>query len=219
MGRLKDCLASVVVMLLCIPLISSCRRDDTAGKIITTTSVLSSIAEDISGDKIKVFTLVPAGSCPGHFDVKVHHLRLIEKSGMLLAHGFEGYLTDIRHSVGNPSFRPVTVQAEVSWLTLQGMTGLYQQVAKCLSEHFPEYKIHIDQGLERSLERINSMDREIQSIMKKRNFAGRSVICNSHLKDYLGYLGFEVVAAYARSEDLSPAQIRDVIRAGREKES
>ncbi|RKY63221.1 MAG: zinc ABC transporter substrate-binding protein, partial [Candidatus Latescibacterota bacterium] len=39
--------------------------------IITTTSKISSVIEEIGGKKVKVIPLIPPGECPGHFDIKV----------------------------------------------------------------------------------------------------------------------------------------------------
>lgn len=204
------------VAFVCIALVLSCHGQKDEPKIVTTTSVLSSVAEDIARDKIKVATLVPAGSCPGHFDVKVQHLRSIEKSGILLAHGFEEYLPSIKGAVSNPSFEPVVIQIETGWLSLQGIRSLYQQTAKHLKELFPEHKTHFDRQLERALAKTAETHMELKNIVERLDLAGVKVICNSHIEGYLEYLGLDVVGTYGRQEDLSPEDVLFLIGTGKD---
>ena len=39
-------------------------------KVVTGTSLIANIVEDISGDKVVVRNVIPPGSCPGHYDIK-----------------------------------------------------------------------------------------------------------------------------------------------------
>ncbi len=191
-------------------------KGEDAPNLMTTTSVLSSIAEDIAGEKVKVTTLVPAGSCPGHFDVKVQHLRLIEESGMLLAHGFEAYLPDIRRSVGNPAFNPSLIQIRESWLTKPGMTSLYNQVAEELISRFPSLEQSITAELKKARKKIEDMGDDVRQTARELNTSEIKVICNSHLRGFMDYAGFDVVATYGRREDLSPTGITNIIGVGKE---
>ncbi len=190
---------------------------ETGPQVVSTTSVLSSAAEEIAGERVRTATLVPPGSCPGHFDIKVQHLRLLEESGFLLAHGFEEYLPDIRRSVSNPDFEPAVVLIEGSWLVPEGMESLYQQTAEHLTRHLPGHGEYFRERLSEALGRIREADGRAGKLSAAHDLDGRPVICNAHMAGYLRYLGFDVVATYGRSEDLDPAGIGHIIRLGREK--
>ncbi len=188
---------------------------DSRPHVVTTTSVLSSIVADLAGPDLQVSVLVPPGSCPGHFDIKVHHLRLLEESGILLAHGFEEYLPDIRRSVSAPDFEPHLIRIEGGWLTPDGMSALYRQVAAHLANVFPEDADVFESGLSGALGRIAETEALVRSIAEDRGFSGVKILCNAHLGGFLAHLGFETAAVYGRREDLSPAGIRSLIGTGR----
>ncbi len=186
-------------------------RSNGTPKVVTTTSVLASVVEDLGSPHIQSATLVPAGSCPGHFDIKVQHLRLLEESGTLLAHGFEEYLPDIQRSVSNPDFAVTALPIEKSWLTGDGMEQLYRNVADELGTMRPEYREQVRRNLKSALERMEETDRQVRMIAERGGFAGMKVICNSHMVGMAEHLGFEVTAHYGRREELTSGGITALI--------
>ncbi|MBN1444603.1 MAG: zinc ABC transporter substrate-binding protein [Candidatus Omnitrophica bacterium] len=180
--------------------------------LAATTSVLSSIIREIGGGKIAVATLVPPGSCPGHFDLKVNDLKTIENSGILFAHGFEEYLKDITSAVKIPKFKPVIVEIKGSWLVPENQKEAYLKISSILSEKFPRHRGFFEQNREKAEEEINKTDKEIKKTGSERKLKGTPAICNSHIREVLEYTGFEVVADYGRKEELTPAEIKNLIK-------
>ncbi|MCX8082536.1 MAG: metal ABC transporter substrate-binding protein [bacterium] len=186
-----------------------------AQEIITTTSVLSSAVKEIVKGKLKVENLVPSGYCPGHSDIKVKHLAEIEKSGLLFAHGFEPYLDQIKNSIKKEGFSPIIIKTEGTCFSLENQKKIYNELTKILSEKFPQYKDFFETNSKKTLLEIEETDKKIKNIIKKKQVAGISVICNGYIKNMLEYLGLEVIATYGRKEDLSPSQIKKLIEIGR----
>lgn len=185
--------------------------------LAATTSVLSSVIKDITKEQLKVETLVPSGSCPGHFDLNVNHLRLIEKTGILFAHGFEEYLEKIKQSVNNTQFTPFIIEVEGNWLVPESQKQAYGKITKILSGKFPKYADFFEKNRKQAEEGINETDRDIKSIAAEKKFSGKPVICNSHIKEILEYTGFDVVATYGRKEELTPSTIKNLINLCKEK--
>jgi len=185
--------------------------------VVATTSVISSVVREIGRDKIEVATLVSPGSCPGHFDLKVGQLSLIEKTGVLFAHGFEGYLGKISRAVSIPGFTPFIVEVEGNWLLPQSQREAYAKVAKMLSSRFPAHAGFFEENRKESEENIDLTEKRIKEILSRKNFSGAAVICNGHIKEILEYMGFEVAATYGRKEEMSPHVIKDLINLGRRK--
>ena len=181
--------------------------------IVATTSVLSSAIKDIAKDKLNVGTLVPSGYCPGHFDIKSSHLANIEKSGILFAQGFEPYLEQIKASIKNQDFAPVIIPTEGSWFVPENQKKLYLAISHKLSEKFPEYNDFFDANTVKAISEIKKSDRKIKEIVK--DIKGSPVICNNHIKEMLQYLGLNVVATYGRKEELTPSDIKNLIKLGR----
>ncbi len=172
-----------------------------------TTSVLASAVAEIGGDKIDVAVLVPPGSCPGHFDLKIQHVRLMESSGYLLAHGFEEYLDGIREAVSNPDFKIYTIEISNSWLVPEGQLDLYRQVSELLAVRMPDMAEYFDERMESLSLEIEAAGTKARDIVSLNNLHGAAVICNAHLKNFLEYAGFNVSGVYGRKEELTPRQV------------
>ncbi len=185
--------------------------------LVATTSVLSSVVEDIAKDKLNVETLVPAGSCPGHFDLKVRHLQNLKKSGILFAHGFEVYLKQIEDAVGNPLFGPVIILVDGNWLIPENQKQAYKKVAAVLAEKFPQYGDFFEKNRQAAYDNIEKTDTAIKKLAGNARISGIRAVCNSHIKEVLEYAGFEVAATYGRKEELTPAGIKNLIALCREK--
>ncbi|HOL22332.1 MAG TPA: metal ABC transporter substrate-binding protein [bacterium] len=183
-------------------------------EIITTTSVLSSAVKEIVKDKFIVETLVPSGYCPGHFDIKGSHLASIEKSGLLFAQGFEPYLEQIKNSIKNKNFSPVFIKTEGTWFSNENQQKIYIAITEVLSEKFPRYRSFFESNCRKTLREIENTDRTIKNMVKKQQLTGKPVICNGHLKDMLEYIGFKVVVTYGRKEEITPADIKNLINTG-----
>lgn len=186
-----------------------------AQEIITTTSVLSSAVKEIVKDKLTTETLVPSGYCPGHFDIKGKHLADIEKSGLLLAQGFEPYLKQIKSSIKNPEFEPVIIEIEGTWFSSENQKKIYNKITEVLSEKFPQHREFFEKNLEEAIKEIEKTDSKVRDIVKKYGFTGKSIICNTHIKEVLQYIGLNVVATYGRKEELTPSEIKKLIETGK----
>lgn len=186
-----------------------------AQEIITTTSILSSAVKEIVQDKYTAETLVPSGYCPGHFDIKGKHLAEIEKSGLLFAQGYEPYLEQVTGSIKNPDFSPLVIESEGTWFSFESQKKIYTQITKILSERLPQNRGFFESNLKNALIEIEKTDREVKELTQKHKISGISVICNTHIKDMLLYLGLNVTATYGRQEELTPSGIKNIIDTAR----
>lgn len=186
--------------------------------VAATTSVLASVIRELGKDKIETATLVPSGSCPGHFDIKARHLEIIETGGILFAHGFEEYLDKIKQAVSNERFEPFLIEVEGSWLVPEVQKQMYGKITVILSGCFPELADFFTENKKAAEREIEMVDKNIQNISALKNLSEVSLICNAHIKEVLEYMGFKVVAVYGRKEDLTPPEIKELIKLGREKD-
>ncbi|HNS32939.1 MAG TPA: metal ABC transporter substrate-binding protein [bacterium] len=183
--------------------------------IVATTSVLASAVREIGGNRIKVTTLVPYGSCPGHFDLKASHLRLIERSGVLFAHGFEGYLEKIKASIRHPGLKPFKViqivEVEGNWLVPAAQMEAYGKISEILSGLFPRNRDFFEAKRINAENKIIETDIAVKKIVESYKLKGVPVICNSHIKDLLEYIGFNVIGVYGRKEELTASDIKKLV--------
>jgi len=87
-----------IALLICIlGLYPNCKiSSKTSIKVMTTTSMLGSIVQAIGKEKIEVVTIVPAGMCPGHLDIKPGDVRNLNDSRVLVNHGWEQWIDKLR---------------------------------------------------------------------------------------------------------------------------
>jgi zinc transport system substrate-binding protein len=60
--------------------------------VVTTTSVLGAAAQGVGSEGVTVETLLPPGSCPGHFDLEPAQVRRLLSATLFLRHDFQGFL-------------------------------------------------------------------------------------------------------------------------------
>jgi len=185
-------------------------------KIVVTTTLISAVVNDIGKEKVKVETLIPPGQCPGHFDIKISHLKSLEKTGILFAHGYENYLDKLRKVIKNPDFKIYLIKEDMNWLIPEMQLRANQEITGILSSLFPEEKKYFHQNLLKSEKQIKLLDKEIKEKIKQHQLKGKKVICDKYLKDLLSYLEFNIVETYGRKEELTPLKISSLIRKGRE---
>lgn len=177
--------------------------------VICTTSIISSVIKDIGKDKIKVKTIVPPGICPGHADIKVDDLKMIEKEGFLFAQGFEPYLEKIKNSVKNRNFKIILIKTEGNSLIPENQKFIYRKVVEELILLFPEHKDFFLKNLKNAEKEIEEIEFKIRVSSEK--LKGKKAICNNHIKEVVEYFGFEVVDVYGRKEELTPVKIKEII--------
>ncbi len=183
--------------------------------VVTTTSKISSVIEEIAGEKVKVITLIPPGECPGHFDIKVNDILTLEKNPYLFAHGYENYFKKIKRTVKNPELKVFILKEERNWQIPPVHLEVLKKVLKIVSDLFPDEKNYFYKNFLIRKKEIKNFESEIKEKIKENGFFGKKVISQKYLEDLLKYLGFEVVETYGRKEDLNPQKIISLIEKGK----
>jgi ABC-type Zn uptake system ZnuABC Zn-binding protein ZnuA len=88
--------------------------------VVTTSTDIADIVEDVGGDKVAVVNIIPPGQCPGHFDLKTNSLQMLEKASLFFMHDYDNEMfTDkLIKSVGNTKLQKVVIQNEQQTLML-----------------------------------------------------------------------------------------------------
>ena len=89
--------------------------------IVVTTSMLEHAVNDVSGGvaNIEIVTLIPPGSCPGHFDLSPRLVPLINRASLVIRHDYQGMLEErIRKRAGD-NINVLTVETGKSLLIPQ----------------------------------------------------------------------------------------------------
>lgn len=177
-------------------------------RVTTTTSLLGSIVKAIGKEKIDIIIIVPAGMCPGHFDIKPGSVKSLTDSKVLLNHGWEKWIGKLLAAAENkPVLHTVGIKGnlmvpEANKRAAANIAALLCSLDQAHDEYYTEnlvsYKTVID---------------SIEKVIKEESMLilGTKIIGSELQEELLKWLGFDVVMTYGRAEDLTPRKLFQII--------
>ena len=199
--------------LLLVLLILGCSHTRNETPVVAaSTSLIGTILKELGRDRIEVITIVPAGICPGHFDVKPKDIAGLGRAQLFFCHGFEGWVEKINTSVGKGRLKRITVDVKGSWM----VPGIHKEATLKIFLHLcqilPEDKEYLERNLRSYEQRIDSVLSDIDPTV----FKGIPVVSAEYQSQFLRWLGFQVVETYGRPEEFNPAQLKRIISKAKE---
>ena len=200
-------------------LLGGCTSTDTSKLIIvTSTSLLSQIAERVGGDLVDVTNIIPPAQCPGHFEVKVSDIEKLANAKIFFMHGWQGEMfTDaLIESAENPDLTKVVVNIEGNWMTptvqMQAIDEITAQLVQADSDNADAYQ----QAAEDMKDAIEAKGAEVQDRLTGEGLDSINVMCAEQLAGFVGWVGFNIVATFGRPDSLTVQMIQDLVDQGRE---
>jgi zinc transport system substrate-binding protein len=182
--------------------------------VVVTTTAIESIVREIAGDDLVVRSIIPSGSCPGHFDLRPAEVVAIARAQLFITHSFEkeNFLKKFAARTGHDQDTIlVSVDVKGSWMVPDVYLDAIGKVTVILSERFPF-------AAQRFVERAGVYGKAIEaeaSLIRERAEALRGqrflVVADEMQKDFMFWLGAEVLAVYARPDELSIKELRNLI--------
>ena len=182
-------------------------------KVVATTSLIGTILKQIGDDKVDVITIVRAGMCPGHFDVKPSDVVGLTTANAILCHGFEGWLSKLINSVNNENIAVETLKIEGNWMIPDIQKVAAARITEILVELDPQHTEFYRTNLTQYEKLIDSVAAEIKNVSV--TFHHVKAICANYQATFLKWLGFDVIATYGRPEELSPKELCKLIELAR----
>lgn len=199
----------LVLILFILPVVvvaGGCRRQEQVRlKVLTSNTLLGAVVQEVGGDRVAVTAVVPAGFCPGHFDISPAVLVAGEEARLMLSHGWETWLERLRSALKNPRLKEITVTTKGNWMVPPVHLQAIDEVAAILIRVDPAGSRFYEQNRQRYRRQVDSVTKVVQGM-----FANRSlprVIVADRQADFLRFLGFPVVATYGRAEDWSAQEM------------
>lgn len=207
---------SGLLLALLLLLLASCGRSNPQDRrepclrIVASTTLIGAIVSEIGGAKVEVETIVPAGMCPGHFDIKPKQVAMIVEADLVILHGWEKWLESL----------PISSKTKLKAAPIMGnwlIPDTHIEAIKWIEELLIEADPENSQIYRANSQHYQSIVRQAALETKQRfqSYHGMRVISSELQSELLLWLGLEVVATYGRPEDLTPAMIADLIEIGR----
>ncbi len=183
--------------------------------IVTSTTDISSVVEAIAPDDAKVVSIVSGGMCPGHFDLSPAEANLIFLSDLIIYHGYESWFAKVEKLKLDIDI--VDLETDGSWMIpdiyLKGALEIYNILKKEYGSDSVSIR-KIDKKYEKFKMSVDTLSNIVAK--KKESIKGIKVICNEHQKDFLLFLGAEVVAVFSPGDDISLKEISEIVKVGKD---
>jgi zinc transport system substrate-binding protein len=175
-------------------------------KTVCTTTDLSSIVLAIGKDEVTVNTIIPYGMCPGHTDISPREISQVKNADLVLANGFESFLSDITAS---DELKIIKIETKKNLMVPANHIWAAKELTNILIDKKPDLKIYFMKNCYDYINEIKKIEKEI--LEKLNEIRGKDVVCAFMNKEFVEWLGANVIAVFPRDEDLSLKSLNDIV--------
>jgi zinc transport system substrate-binding protein len=209
----KICLGFLVVLLL-LTLLAPLSCVQSSADIITGNSLIADVAQDLADGKLEVRNLIPPGMCPGHYDVKPSDVETLANSKALLIHNWQqdnATILGLIEAAQNPNLIIKVIDVPDAPMIPDVQVAAIDKIAQALSEIDPENSTYYHQRGEQRKQAVLAKGEEIQGRLKEAKVSEARVVCSAMQAGFVDWAGFNVVATYGRPEELSVAEVEQLV--------
>jgi zinc transport system substrate-binding protein len=212
-------IAILVLTLLAGVLVGGCSSESSDKlNVVTSTSLISRIAERVGGDKVSVVNIIPPAQCPGHFDIKPGDIQKLADASLFLIHNWQGekFSEDLIASADNPNLTTVKVEISGNWMTPPVQREAADKIAAALAQVDPDNSAAYQQAATEYKDAVTAKESEITGKLGNLNLSSVNVLCNEQQTGFVKWAGFTVVSTYGRPETFTPQVVKDLEDTGKE---
>ena len=189
-------------------------------KVITSTSLLTYIVEQVGGDKVDVVNIVPSAQHPGDFDAKPSDIRKLADADLFLVHGWPGeeFVPNLIASADNPDLTVVTIDIQGNWMTPPVQLEATDKIMTALSQVDSENSSTYQTSAAEYKDKIIAKEAEIKARLAKENLSDVNVMGAFWQAGFVKWTGLNIVVTYGDPDSLTPKVVRDLVDKGREAE-
>ncbi len=218
-GLIASLLIGVILLTLAI-LLPGCSGGEASAnlKVVTTTSLISSIVQRVGGDKVEVADIIPPAQCPGHFDVKPSDMRVLSDARLFLMHGWQGeqFTQQLIQSANNPDLKSVPLNIAGNWMTPTVQAQAIGNITSILAEIDPQNASYYQNNANSELAAITAKANELETRLAAGNLSQINVLCDAQITDLVQWAGFNVVASYPSPDAITPKLLQGLIDQGKQ---
>ena len=208
-GVLIAALVGVLVTVLVLA-----QRAHPSADIMTGSSFITNIIQDVADGKVEPRTFIPPGMCPGHYDVKPSDIEALANSKAFFIHNYQqNYenITGLIEAVENPDLIITVINITGNWMTPPAQAEAVGKIAQALGEIDADNAAYYQEKAADREQAILTYGDDVKTELQEAGVEGVKVICAEMQAGFVRWAGFNITATFGRPEDLSPAQIADLI--------
>jgi zinc transport system substrate-binding protein len=202
-----------------LALFGGCQETTTTGKIkvMTGTSLVTTIVEQVGGNHVEAINLVPPNQHPGNFDVKPDDIQKLSTAKLFLLQGLPGetYVDKLIASANNPNLKVVKANVPGNWMIPSIQASAVDKVLSALIDVDPDNTADYQAAAVKYQQAVTNKGIELESKLVKANVGGIKVIASSRQADFLTWAGFKVVGTFDSAAALTPQAVKDLVDKGK----
>ena len=177
-------------------------------------SFIVNIIQDVAEGKLEARTIIPPGTCPGHYDVKPSEIVALNNSKAFFIHNYQQNYQNIVGAIAaadNPNLVVTVLNITGNWMVPAVQAEAVGKIAQALGEMYPENAAYYQGNATEREQAILGYGDEVKDRLQDAGVEGVKVICAEMQAGFVSWAGFDIVATFGRPEDLTPAQVADLI--------
>jgi zinc transport system substrate-binding protein len=201
-----------VLLLAFLFILPSCTQQP--ADIMAGSSLIADIIQDIAAGKLTAYTLIPPGTCPGHYDVKPSDVERLANSEVLIIHNWQQNMkniSDLVEAADNPDLVIKVIDVPDMPMVPQIQAETTDKITQALTEIDPENSAYYQEKAEERTQAVLAKGEEVQDKLQAANVSVVKVLCVEYQAGFAEWAGFNVMATYGRPEDLSVADVEELV--------
>jgi len=199
-------------------LLNSCRPvENPRLKVVTTTSLLTYIAERIGRDSVNVISIIPPTHHPGDFDAKPGDIQQLADADLFLWHNWPGevFVPGLIESADNPELTVITIEIKGNWMTPQVQIQAADKVAVALSQVDSRNSTAYEKRAAEYKDMVSAKEAEIRALLAEAKPSDVRVLVSFWQAGFASWAGFEITGTYGPAAPTIDAT-RELVDKGRE---
>ena len=197
-----------------------CGKAETDGriKVMTSTSLMTYIVEQIGGTLVEVINLVPPNQHPGNFDAKPSDIEKLSTARLFLLHGWPGetYVDNLVNAANNPALRVERTPVNGNWMIPEFQAQAVDKVLAVLIDIDPGNRSIYEANAANYKTRILAKEAEIREQLAAVDVGAVNALVSHRQADFLTWAGFNVVATFTSPSAMTPQVVANLVDQGRE---
>ena len=212
-------IAVFLALVTLLALFGGCQETTTTGKIkvMTGTSLVADIAEQVGGNHVDVVNLVPPSQHPGNFDFKPDDIQKLSTAKLFLLQGLPGetYVDKLVSAANNPNLTVVKSSVSGNWMIPSIQSSAVDFVLNALIQADPGTTASYQAAAVKYQQAIADKGIALEGKLVAANVGGIKVIASSRQADFLQWAGFQVIATFDSAASLTPQATKDLVDKGK----
>jgi len=185
--------------------------------IVTSTSLLACIAEQVGGYRVEVTNLVPATSHPADFAIKPSDIENLANAKLFLLLGAPGetWADKLIASANNSNLTVVKANIAAANLLPSLQITATNKVTEALIQVDSKNTANYQKSALEYSQRIEATEAAVKSRLNKANISQINAISSVMQAEFLKWAGVKVIAAYGDPKSLTPQVVKGLIDQGK----